>query len=219
MRKKGIITKWNDDKGFGFILPNDSQKTIFVHIKSFTDRNVRPIENQKVTYTLEKNDKGYAAINVSRATDNPVRSKTNIHRKLIQKNKLTKQIPIKEHSTDNISSVTILLIGLFVFFIFYFSIIENQFPSITIVLYLLISIFTYFIYEMDKYYAINNKYRISEKSLLLLSLFGGWPGALIAQQKFRHKNKKSSFQISFWLTIFVNIIWISKFFDIFTILS
>jgi len=219
MRKKGIITKWNDDKGFGFILPNDSQKTIFVHIKSFTDRNVRPIENQKVTYTLEKNDKGYAAINVSRATDNPVRSKTNIHRKLIQKNKLTKQIPIKEHSTDNISSVTILLIGLFVFFIFYFSIIENQLPSITIVLYLLISIFTYFIYEMDKYYAINNKYRISEKSLLLLSLFGGWPGALIAQQKFRHKNKKSSFQISFWLTIFVNIIWISKFFDIFTILS
>ena len=86
MRKQGVISKWNDEKGFGFIMPNDSKKTVFVHIKSFTDRNVRPVENQKVTYTLEKNDKGYAAINVSRSTDNPIRSKTNIHKKNYSQN-------------------------------------------------------------------------------------------------------------------------------------
>ena len=77
-RKKGKIIKWDDDKGFGFILPEDSQKNIFVHIKSFTDRNVRPVEKQIVTYTVQNNDNGKdSAIKVSRATDNPIRSRTN----------------------------------------------------------------------------------------------------------------------------------------------
>jgi len=215
LRKRGTIHKWNDEKGFGFITPNDSNKTIFVHIKSFTDRNVRPIENQKVTYTLEKNDKGYAAINVSRTTDNPIRSKTNIHRKLTQKHITKKQTPIKESSTNSVSLITMLFIGIFILFILHFSVIENKLPPITIMLYLLISILTYFTYKIDKNKAINNEYRISEKSLLLLSLFGGWAGALIAQQKFRHKNKKLSFQIPFWLVIFVNIIWLSNTYSLF----
>jgi len=67
-REKGKIIKWNDDKGFGFILPCDSQKNIFVHIKSFTDRNVRPAENQAVTYTIQNSNGKDAAINVSRST-------------------------------------------------------------------------------------------------------------------------------------------------------
>ena len=215
MRQKGLLSKWNDDKGFGFILPNDSKKTIFVHIKSFTDRNVRPVENQKVTYTLEKNDKGYAAINVSRTTDNPIRSKTNIHRKLVQKHTTKKQILTKEISTSNVSLISMFFIGGFVFFILHFSIIENKLPPITIMSYLLISILTYFMYQIDKNKAINNEYRISEKSLLILSLLGGWAGAPIAQQKFRHKNKKISFQIFFWLAIFVNIMWLSNRYTLF----
>jgi uncharacterized membrane protein YsdA (DUF1294 family) len=36
-------------------------------------------------------------------------------------------------------------------------------------------------------------------------LFGGWPGALIAQQQFRHKTVKASFQSVFWVTVFVNV--------------
>ena len=82
IRKKGKIIKWNDDKGFGFILPSDSQKNIFVHIKSFSDKSLRPTEGQDVTYTVQKNDDGRdSAIKVSRSTDNLVRNRASSNRK------------------------------------------------------------------------------------------------------------------------------------------
>ncbi|WP_153605141.1 DUF1294 domain-containing protein, partial [Pseudomonas aeruginosa] len=34
--------------------------------------------------------------------------------------------------------------------------------------------------------------------LHLFELLGGWPGALVAQQVFRHKTRKLSFQLVFW---------------------
>lgn len=38
----------------------------------------------------------------------------------------------------------------------------------------------------------------------LLSLVGGWPGALIAQALLRHKTRKTTFLIGYWLTVIVN---------------
>ena len=35
MRVKGKITKWNDDKGFGFIKPNAGGNQTFLHISAF----------------------------------------------------------------------------------------------------------------------------------------------------------------------------------------
>jgi uncharacterized membrane protein YsdA (DUF1294 family) len=34
---------------------------------------------------------------------------------------------------------------------------------------------------------------------------GGWPGAWIAQQAFRHKTRKSSFQVTFWACVALNL--------------
>jgi uncharacterized membrane protein YsdA (DUF1294 family) len=47
--------------------------------------------------------------------------------------------------------------------------------------------------------------RTSERTLQLLSLFGGWPGALIAQQWLRHKSQKRRFIGVLWLCILVNV--------------
>lgn len=33
---------------------------------------------------------------------------------------------------------------------------------------------------------------------------GGWPGALFAQERFRHKTRKATFQAVFWLTVALN---------------
>jgi cold shock CspA family protein len=52
MRHAGKITKWNDDRGFGFIIPNGGGQQVFVHIKSFTNRRRRPVENEIVSYEL-----------------------------------------------------------------------------------------------------------------------------------------------------------------------
>jgi uncharacterized membrane protein YsdA (DUF1294 family) len=40
----------------------------------------------------------------------------------------------------------------------------------------------------------------------ILSLVGGWPGAWIAQQTLRHKNRKASFQQMYWITVAGNIV-------------
>jgi uncharacterized membrane protein YsdA (DUF1294 family) len=40
--------------------------------------------------------------------------------------------------------------------------------------------------------------------LHVVALFGGWPGALIAQGVFRHKSTKEEFQTVFWTTVVLN---------------
>ena len=55
--------------------------------------------------------------------------------------------------------------------------------------------------------------RTPENTLHLVAVFGGWPGALVAQDLFRHKSSKASFQVVFWLTVVVNcgaLTWILK---------
>ncbi|EGR1584654.1 DUF1294 domain-containing protein [Vibrio parahaemolyticus] len=71
--------------------------------------------------------------------------------------------------------------------------------------YILMSIVTYVMYAIDKNAAQKGKWRTSENTLHLLSLLGGWMGALYAQNQLRHKSKKQPFKSILWLTIFVNI--------------
>jgi uncharacterized membrane protein YsdA (DUF1294 family) len=47
---------------------------------------------------------------------------------------------------------------------------------------------------------------MSEHSLLTIGLAGGWPGALAAQQLFRHKTRKRTFRRAFWTTVVVNVL-------------
>lgn len=49
--------------------------------------------------------------------------------------------------------------------------------------------------------------RISENTLLFLGLIGGWVGAIIAQQRFRHKTRKLSFQLQFVVTIGLHVLF------------
>ncbi|MDP9174093.1 MAG: DUF1294 domain-containing protein [Planctomycetota bacterium] len=64
--------------------------------------------------------------------------------------------------------------------------------------YVVVSIVTFFTYGIDKGKAIRGKRRISEKTLHLLELLGGWPGAILAQRAFAHKRRKMSFMVVFF---------------------
>ena len=46
--------------------------------------------------------------------------------------------------------------------------------------------------------------RTPENTLHLLALLGGWPGALVAQNRLRHKSSKTSFLAVFWITVLLN---------------
>jgi uncharacterized membrane protein YsdA (DUF1294 family) len=64
-------------------------------------------------------------------------------------------------------------------------------------------------YGWDKRRARQEGRRVSEKTLHLLALFGGSPGALAGQKTFRHKTQKVSFQIIFWLTAILQVVALS----------
>ena len=57
------------------------------------------------------------------------------------------------------------------------------------------------------------KWRTAESTLHILSLLGGWPGAALAQSFLRHKSKKLSFRVTYWITVIVNcgaLYWVVK---------
>lgn len=62
-----------------------------------------------------------------------------------------------------------------------------------------ISFITVALYKDDKSGSQVGAWRTSESLLHLLELAGGWPAAFIAQQRFRHKTVKFSYQFVFWL--------------------
>ncbi|KPL96182.1 DUF1294 domain-containing protein [Vibrio splendidus] len=74
-----------------------------------------------------------------------------------------------------------------------------------LVWYLVIGIVTVFVYAKDKRAAINGNWRVPEKTLHILSVAGGWLGALIAQDKLRHKTQKQPFRAIYWLTVAMNV--------------
>ena len=59
--RKGIVTFFNDSKGYGFIKDLETQDSIFVHINALTEAIK---ENNKVTFEVEMGPKGANATNV-----------------------------------------------------------------------------------------------------------------------------------------------------------
>jgi cold shock CspA family protein len=59
--RKGIVTFFNDSKGYGFIKDQETQESVFVHVNGLID----PIkENNKVTFEVEMGHKGPNAVRV-----------------------------------------------------------------------------------------------------------------------------------------------------------
>ena len=84
-------------------------------------------------------------------------------------------------------------------------------PPLVSAVYIIFSFLTFFVYSKDKRAAREGNWRVSENSLHTLSLFCGWPGAIVAQVQLRHKTKKKNFRIVFWLTVIANfsaLIWL-----------
>lgn len=60
---------------------------------------------------------------------------------------------------------------------------------------LIINLIGFLFMYIDKKRAINHQFRISENTLLLLSILGGSIGSFIGMYKFRHKTKKKKFTL------------------------
>jgi CspA family cold shock protein len=62
----GTVKWFSDDKGFGFITPDDGDKDLFVHHTGINGEGYRSLqEGAKVSYDAEQGEKGPKAVNVS----------------------------------------------------------------------------------------------------------------------------------------------------------
>jgi uncharacterized membrane protein YsdA (DUF1294 family)/cold shock CspA family protein len=181
MIKQGKITSWNDDKGYGFITPSTGRGQVFAHIKAFKYQARRPEVNRLVTYILSTDKQGRicaAEVTMSAAA-------------VVEKDDQCNWVLANAYA--------VLFLVLIAFFCLF-----GIAPSWSFVVYLGMSLLTYISYYFDKSAAQKGEWRTQESTLHLLALFGGWPGALVAQQLLRHKSIKRSFRMLFWITIGLN---------------
>ncbi|HSP59327.1 MAG TPA: DUF1294 domain-containing protein [Halomonas sp.] len=82
--------------------------------------------------------------------------------------------------------------------------INGMIPAMLLAGYTAVSLVAVAMYAIDKAAARGERRRIAESTLHLLALLGGWPGALVAQQWFRHKTRKQPFRFIFWCVAAVN---------------
>jgi cold shock CspA family protein len=58
MRIEGTLSKWNDERGFGFITPTQGGQDIFVHVSAFPKDGVRPTIGEKLSFEIETDSQG-----------------------------------------------------------------------------------------------------------------------------------------------------------------
>ncbi len=181
MRHKGKISSWKNNKGFGFIAPLDGGHKVFIHISAFKNRSHRPDIGEIVAYSVSKDAQGRTqAVNATLAGD-----------------KLPKM-------SAGESSQTVVIFAWLFLVIVGISVFVTGLPFIVLGAYLFMSTLTYLAYAIDKSAAQAGRWRISETSLQLLALASGWPGALLAQQILRHKSRKGTFRVVFWIAVLLN---------------
>lgn len=183
MRFQGRITQWKDDQGFGFITPNGGGERLFLHVRAFSRGQPRPAGDEIVTYELARDDKG-----------RPRAAAVQFVRPAGQK---------KSPAAPGSQRWPLVLAALFLAMLAVAAL-AGKLPAILPVVYGGLSVVAFLAYALDKSAARNGGWRTPEKTLHLLALAGGWPGALVAQQQLRHKSSKPSFLAVFWATVVVN---------------
>lgn len=181
VRKKGRIASWNDEKGYGFISPFAGDGRIFVQIKAFANRARRPVVGDVVAFSVSSDSRG-----------RPFAEEANIA-----------GVPIKQKSKRP-SSVLSYVLALGFLLVVVGAVSISAVPMPFLFIYLIVSFATFAAYAVDKLAAEKGNWRTSESTLHLMALVGGWPGALIAQSRLRHKTRKQPFRAVFWATVVLN---------------
>lgn len=187
MRYQGKIIKWNDEKGFGFVVPKGGNQPVFVHVRAFSNRQRRPVVDAAINYELGSDAQGRCcAVSVRYADE-------------------------KQATVELRISVVPMLLAILFSALLAHLVGSGQIPMVVAVVYLAASLVTFMTYALDKGAAQSGQWRTKENTLHLMGIAGGWPGAIVAQQLFRHKSSKRKFQKKFWLTAMINagaLVWL-----------
>ncbi|MFO1495010.1 MAG: cold shock and DUF1294 domain-containing protein [Lysobacterales bacterium] len=189
---RGRIVDWKDDRGFGFIEPESGGARIFFHL-SETYGSARPSVGTEVMYEISKGPDGrLRATGVAPIGVGPVRRRSE-PRELRSRNRVSQPRWLR--------TVPLLALGVIAGLA-----LLGKIPWWILWVFCGMSLWTFGLYGWDKLAAKDGRWRTPEDTLHACALFGGWPGAMLAQQIFKHKSSKASFQAVFWTTVVVNIV-------------
>ena len=181
---EGKLAFWNSARGFGFIRPKQGGKDVFIHVRDLRHKSQVPQIGEIIFYDIKQGHDGRArAYNAYVNGASSVKFKGGV--------------------------LFVLLLFIIIATPFALSLYIMNITWYPFVIYAVVSILCFSAYSIDKGKAASGSWRTSEATLHLLELFGGWPGALVAQQTLRHKTKKLSFQFGFWVIVLLHfIVWI-----------
>lgn len=109
-------------------------------------------------------------------------------------------------NTLNVPVVTAMTLNRFCYLLLFSAATSSLFTSNPLVMwFVLINMLTVVIYGADKMAAQKGLRRVPEITLLAFGVTGGWPGAILGQQLFRHKTQKQPFKTYFMLSVVVSI--------------
>jgi len=193
IQARGTLVRWMEEKGFGFIRPDDGSKDVFVHIRDFGNISRTPKVGDIIRYQPAHDGTGKF-----RAADVHIEGLLRLPTERVRRARAKppeKETAIRYRDFAIVVIFSCAIVGLVTL---------GKLLIVIPFIYLIASCITMLVYAFDKSAAMGNRWRIPENALHLLGLAGGWPGALIAQSLFRHKSKKTAFRVVFWTTVAMN---------------
>lgn len=194
MRYQGTLQAWNDERGFGFVQVDEGGEPVFVHISAFQPRPVpasRPTVGQRLEFAIGMEGGKKRALQVA-------------WRKLPQTPSAAAGRAQRRHGKVAGAGSTYFVILAFALLFAGVAVLWGVQRAVPL-WYAVLSVLTYAAYGYDKAAARAGHWRTAESRLHLMALLGGWPGAMLAQQRLRHKSRKAEFLAVFWVTVVLNV--------------
>ena len=188
MERLGKVSEWNDDRGFGFIVPVDGEPArVFFHVRDYRLDGRRPEVGELVKFTAQRQPDGKWRAQAVRRTV-PVSR---------QSKPAARAIAAPRPASPLTGATTVVLYALLIGW----AIRGDRLPFEAVFVVLGLSAITFVAYALDKHAAQTGRWRTPESTLHLLELAGGWPGAWVAQQLLRHKSRKPAYRVAFWAMV------------------
>lgn len=198
MTKRGVVVKYMEDRGFGFIrcYETNPPHDLFFHVKDVVGRRELSV-GAKVTFSEATGERGVFACYI--VPDDLAAAAPSRRPDKLEPRRERPAVASIDMGQAAAGAVVVCIPGLLLFL-----------PVPFFWKYLAaMQVITYAFYGDDKRRAINGDWRIPEKRLHWLTFLGGTPAAILAQELFRHKTKKDAFRRTQKVVLFVQVLAIA----------